>query len=273
MGRGSISKRTWTLAAAAFACAAALHIARSITADDAAAQVVLGNLVIVLPVGVVTISAGWAALQYERNDAVQRQWLLITLGLASFEIGSLIKAFYEISLEQPVPHPGLPDLFFLLWYPLVGLALMLAIMSMSKLFDVARPLAVSFVISAVAAAAMWYYVLRPAAAGSDQGVGADTLNMLYPFASLLVLMPLAMTLAYLAEKFSGGRIALPWRVLTFGIAVIIVADVGFMVLASAVAYTTGSVADLFEAVGYTTVGISALVALDVHQPLPAQEVG
>ena len=270
MGNCTVSVRTWILAAASFSCAAALHIAQGVNIDNAAAQVVLSNLVVLLPVGVMTISATWAALQYDRGEPVQRQWLLIALGLACFEIGSLIKGFYEMALQRPVPYPGLPDLFYLVWYPLVGLALILAITSTSKLFNVARPMAISFAISAGAAAAMWYFVLRPAAATSELGVGADTLNMLYPLASLLVLMPLGMTLAYLAEKFSGGRLALPWRVLAFGIAVLIVADVGFMVLASAWAYTTGSVSDLFEAVGYTLVGVSALMALDVHQP-PSSE--
>jgi len=261
MGNGTISRRTWILAAASFTCAAALHVAQGASVD-AATQVVLSNLVVLLPVGVMTISAAWAALQFERSEPVQRQWLLIGLGLACFEIGSLIKGFYEMALQRPVPYPGLPDLFYLMWYPLVGLALILAI----TLLNVAKPLTISFAISATAAATMWYFVLRPAAATSELGVGANTLNMLYPFASLLILMPLGMTLAYLAEKFSGGAIALPWRVLAFGIAVLVVADVGFMVLSSAWAYTTGSVSDLFEAIGYTLVGISALIALDVHHP-------
>ena len=76
---------------------------------------------------------------------------------------------------------------------------------------------------------------------------------------------------WLAEKLAGGRIALPWRALVVGLAAIVIANVGFMVLATAWAYTTGSASDLFEVLGYTIVGISVLLALDVHRPANPRE--
>lgn len=265
LGTSTVSHRTWILAVASFACAAALHVARD-SGLSASGQVVVGNLVIILPVGVVTVSAAWAAMRYARGEPVQRQWLLVALGLGCFELGALVRAFYEIALGKAAPYPGITDVLFLLWYPIIGLALILAIRSMAGFFDVVRPLAISFGISAAAAVAMWYFVLRPASSTGAQDVLVATLNTVHPLAALLILMPLAMTLAALAERFSGGRLALPWRWLVLGIGVLVIADAGFMVLSAAWAYTTGSISDLFQALGYTLVGVSALIAADVHQP-------
>jgi hypothetical protein len=271
--RNAVSIRTWLLGGAAIGCALALFFARSTELGAGLTQTVFNNLVVVLPVGVVAVSATWSALQFDKREPVRRQWLLVALGLVSFEIGGLIQAYYELVLGRPVPYPGLPDVFYLLWYPLVGLALVAAIMSLSKLFDPTRTLVISYAISIAAAAVTWYFVLHPTAADSGLSVAANTLNTLYPLANLLVLMPFAIALSVLAEKLAGGRIALPWRVLVVGLAAIVIANVGFMVMATAWASTTGDVSDLFEALGYTIVGISVLVALDVHGPTKEQREG
>ncbi|MDP2233730.1 MAG: hypothetical protein Q8K89_08845, partial [Actinomycetota bacterium] len=74
---------------------------------------------------------------------LRTQWLLIGAGAASFALGDAIWSYVELIQGREVPYPGLPDVFYLLEYPLLMLALVLAFSSYRGLVKLQVPVIVS----------------------------------------------------------------------------------------------------------------------------------
>lgn len=261
-----ISGRTWTLTAVALLITLGLYAASAMGAGGKGAEAVVSNLLTLIPVAFGSGVAIWSALQFRRGEPVRTQWLLIGIAIATYFAAGLAWAYYEVILATEVPVPGVPDIFYFMWYPLVGAALIVAIRSFSGLFSPRLPLLISFGVAAVLATLMWVFILGPSVNLKELSLAENVVNVLYPLVDLIVLLPLGAALAYLTGRLGAGRLAWPWRIMLLGLALVLVADATYTISTSLGTYATGGVSDLFEALGYVAAGLAASVALDVQRP-------
>ena len=112
-------------------------------------------------------------------------WFLLTLGIASNLLAEILWFHLETNLKVD-PFPSLPDLFYLLYYPLTMLGLLLlpfAPVSRRERTTLWLDLAIVMVTGSMAC---WYFILAPFSLTAGQGL-AGSVAIAYPVADLLLL--------------------------------------------------------------------------------------
>lgn len=154
---------------------------------------------------------GWAAVATWRagNRArsvprLRRGWRVISAGLTAYLVGLGIWTWYEIGLKQ-VPYPGLADVAYLSFYPLMMAGvLMLSAGNLSRGVRAALSLDVA-IVTVGASAVVWYFVLgATAAAGGDALTVA--VSIAYPVADIILV--LAASVALLRGALTSSRLSL-----------------------------------------------------------------
>lgn len=195
--------------------------------------------------------------------------MFIGLGALSFVVGNLVWTYYEAVLGVEVPFPGLPDIGYVLVFPLMAAGLILAIRSFTSLLNPRMPLIVAGFVAFVATAALWGPVLQPVIADTQSTGLTKALSMLYPLADLWLLLFPALALALMLSKLSGGRLAWPWWAAVGACVAIFLADTMFTVTTNAGTYSSGGPIDLAWWLGYTALAVGASLAVDIQKPKPA----
>ena len=263
----TVSVRSWTVAAFGIIVSAlSMALIRSGIEGTTFVTGLIANAGGVLTVGVAAAVIIWAALRFGPTESLRRQWLLIGLGALSYFLGNVVWAYYEAVLGQEIPFPGLPDVFYLLMFPLVAAGLVLAIRSFRALLRPGKALIISAICTVGISAALWIPVFRPALSDAETTGLTKLLGLLYPVADLWLLFFPAFALALLLSRLAGGKLAWPWWVVVSGCVAIFFADTMFLVLSNAGTYTSGSAIDLGWWLGYTALAAGASLAVDIQKP-------
>jgi hypothetical protein len=90
------------------------------------------------------------------------------------------------------------------------------------------------------------------------------LSTFYPVADLVLLVAPALFIALVLGSFGGARLAMPWRLMAGGIALLGVTDAVYSYLTQVGTYVSGSWIDWGWPMGYLLIGIAALVARDAY---------
>jgi len=165
--------------------------------------------------------------------------ILVYLGLGglSWGIGSLIWAYYNLVLKVGVPYPSFADPFFLLSYPIFGLALW----NLHESYGTeAKPKAVqeAVVIVVVSAAVIFAFLNRPDLS-PDLGLVKNLLNVAYSLGDvLLVALALIELRSGHAQKHKGLYLLIGFFLLQAG------GDFMFAYRNNAGLYWNGDIADL-----------------------------
>lgn len=156
-----------------------------------------------------SIAASIAAISCFRYSRTRRSrfrpaWLLFALSSAMAALGNGVWGWYEVVLEEPVPSPGLADLFFLCFAPpaIIGL-LVLAKRPVTKAGWVCLALD-SWLIGGSLLTLSWSLALAHTARFEGQSVAHAALSLAYP---LLDIALVSMVLALHFRRSSANRTA------------------------------------------------------------------
>jgi hypothetical protein len=203
------------LAAAAALLVTALGPWPASTAN--AAFAVADVLVLALACG----AAMQAARRFERENPSRLPWRLVSAGLGGFWLGETLEGAYTVRGRES-PFPGPADVFFLVAYPLILIALFLFLRAYraSGLTDLG---AMAAPVTALAVAAVGLPLLIPVLR-APLPVAERLVSVAYGLFDLAALVPLLLLLR-LTWRFRGGRVWPVWASLLFGFLLTFVGDV------------------------------------------------
>ena len=186
--------------------------------------------------------------------ATRRGWLWIGFGTLAWFGGEAIWSYFEVFRGTAAPFPSLADVCYVAAYPmLLAGILFLAIppRSIARL----RTMIDATVVTLLAAAPLWVYVLEPIATDSEASTTEIILSLSYPIGDLLLVFGLAAA----ALRRMGERSGLVLGSLASGLALFLGADLVFAILSQSDSYQSGSLLDAMWMAGYALIATAALL--------------
>ncbi|MDO8880491.1 MAG: hypothetical protein Q7W44_06805 [Coriobacteriia bacterium] len=168
----------------------------------------------------------FVALRIGWGQHVGKQWLFVGLGVTAYAVGDIAWTILDLHLGLD-PYPSVADVFYTLEYAFFFIAMVLAVRSYRSITDLRTPLIIGAVISVVAAAAMYFLLLKPyifAAGVEELGTWGLVISTLYPLGDVFFMLAPAMTLAIVIMRLGAGRLAWPWWIVVVGALVFSVVD-------------------------------------------------
>lgn len=264
---GVVSRRTWGLALSGVIVSfGGLVLARADVGGTESAAALVANLPSLITAGTATVVALWAALRFERGEGLQRQWFFVGLGTLALFAGDAIYAYLEVFARQEVPFPSVADAFYLASFPLMGAALLMALLGFRKSLNLKPALLAAGAIAALVTTVLWGSVFSPILADTEASVLERVLGVFYPVGDFWLLVFPALALSIALGRFGAGRIVWPWWAVVAGFALIAAADTAFSLMQASDAYFSGSPIDLGWTLGYTAITIGASLVIDVQKP-------
>jgi two-component system, cell cycle response regulator len=188
-------------------------------------------------------------------------WLMLGVGLALDATGEIYWSLAFGYSSNP-PSPSLADLFYLLYYPAMYVAVVLLVrrrfvrLSASAWLDGAIAAAAS---AAVIAALALEPILRSAVHGSAAAIAT---NMAYPLGDLILL-----AIVVGAAGLSGWRPGRAWALLGLGLALSAIADVAYVYANIDDTYVVGGILDSIWVASALAVGFAAWQPLKRSQEI------
>lgn len=267
-----VSRRTILLLALGLAAIAGLIFAISAGIGGETGTLAISDFGELALVGGSAFFVLWVARSFRPGEPVRRQWLAIGLGMLSFAVGDAIWTYMEVIQGIEPPYPGLPDLFYLLEYPLVAFGLMSAGLAYRGLISLKKPAIISVVFVAVLGVALWFGLLAPHIVFTDIPVGEKVLSALYPLADLVLYLGPALFVALVVRSLGGGRLAWPWWAVVVGVTLLAFADTGYSLLSATDAYASGNAVDYGWSAGHLMIAVGASLLYDLAHPLARARV-
>jgi hypothetical protein len=198
-------------------------------------------------------------------------WLAMGIGMLSFFLGGIFFGYTEIVLQEE-PFPSIGDIFFVITYLFVGIAMILAVASRRINLE----------------AWQWFLIFAIAVSGSalawlisNQSVGAPSqvaawaiqiaplLNWFYVVMDvLLLIIATALLLA-----FWGGRVSLSWRMIAAAAFSLYIADMWQKYATSIENYQSGGILEVFYVWSGVLFGIGAVLEYDASLNRSRRERG
>jgi hypothetical protein len=266
MSASYLSRRTIVIGVIGLAVVAAVQIAAStlLAGGHPLFAAWVSDIGELLVVGAAAVLVFLTAGAYGRGEPGRRQWGLIAAGVTVFWLGEAVYAYYDLALRVVPPYPGLPDLFYVPEYPLMAAGLVLAALAYGALAPSRRPLVMSALLTVVLGVALWVFLLQGLLADSSVSAAEKALSMFYPLGDLVLLVAPALFIALVLGSFGGARLAMPWRIMAAGIALLGVTDSLYSYMTQIETYVSGSWIDWGWPLGFLLIGIAALVARDAY---------
>lgn len=200
-------------------------------------------------------------------ESLKVSWALLAAGISLSCLGETSWGIMEalLGLDMDAHFPSVADLFWLAAYPLILAGLVIKFMAYRKSgLGLGRGAFHAALAGAFAAAVVVVTRLLIAPILADTGTSLVEKGVLaaYPVLDLVILAP-AVTLAYVASLFGGGRVASPWRMLSAGFCLWTVSDIAYGYLELTGAYTGGHIIDLGWNLSYLFIAAAALLQRDL----------
>jgi hypothetical protein len=165
----------------------------------------------------------------DRGNPARTPWLTLSVALAAFTLGQGTLTYYQ-TFRGVSPFPSFADIWFVLSYPLLIIALVWFMTAYAKSGFVMSGMApLAGALTVIAAAAAWP-LLRPIAATPAPPL-ATALNIAYPALDLVLLIP-TIVLLRLASGFRGGAVWRLWAAMLAGFVFIALGDLAFAYFSS-----------------------------------------
>ena len=202
-------------------------------------NILIGDLFF-LPLDFITfVAALRVTVQKELDSKVRRMWLFLSLGFLSYFLGDLTWAYLE-NVLQVQPFPALPDVFYLLFPPLIAFGLLsspgISLTSRERrryIFDL-------LIIILTSTMLMWYFIIQPTAQINSGDIVIQVVATAYPITDIVLLGGLVSTL--LRKPDQDTRSA--FRFLFLGLIFFVGADIIYAYTSLLGTYETGSWIDL-----------------------------
>jgi hypothetical protein len=232
---------------------------------DSTAQLALVNLSEPLVLSLCALMVFWMALHFAQGEPLRRQWVPIGLGLLVFALGDVVYGAYEIANGAAPPSPGLADLLYALFYPLVAVGIVRAAMGYRRLVRLGSLVAIAVGLGAglLVLAGIPFLQLAAYALAADRWDAA--LSLLFPAADVLFVVVPAVLMLLIAAKMRGARLAAPWIAVALGGVVFAATDMWFLYQQWAGTYRGGDIADVGWMLGGILIATGASLAADVNR--------
>ncbi len=196
-------------------------------------------------------------------------WWIFSLALFSYALAQNLWLVFDQYLDPGrAPVPSLADLFYLLQYPFLCLALLVL---MPGLAHQRRPKSMgmkvvldSLLLTAAGTALSWYFILAPIYSMSTQSGWGKATNLAYPVGDLLLLVGLALV-------FTRHRVTGFISYIMVGVLLLMIADSWFAYLNLSGQFQSGLPPDLFWLASYLVLALAGLVKLRQMQRATAHE--
>ncbi|MDZ4168766.1 MAG: hypothetical protein U1E26_03810 [Coriobacteriia bacterium] len=264
MSQRIISRSTWVLFGSTIAFIALAAILVTLKVGGEAGIVAVSDIHETLVVGLAAAVILRAAVRLGPLGSVGKPWLLIGLGTFSYFVGDFIWTVIEVGMQQEVPYPGWPDVFYLLEYPFVAWGLLTAGLAFRGLVPLRRPATIAIVTGGGLAAIVYFALLKPFVLNEPGVSTAEMLfSSLYPLGDVLLMIAPAVFVLSVMASLGGGRLVWPWRAVAAGTVVIAITDVAYSWLSTYDLYSSGSVIDYGWGIGHALLMLGALIASDL----------
>ena len=188
------------------------------------------------PVEVGGVAVAWWASRRSADPLTARAWRLMSFALASWLVADLLLAFFQF-LDAEEPFPSLADVVYLAFYPCLAGGL-LSFPGAPRDWSERRNLGLDALIVLIGGTmVVWYLVVGPAVR-SDEGFLGVVLSIASPVGDLVLLSGLVMLV------LRHPRSHAPLRILLAGVALVVVADIGYTRLSLADRFDRGDWPDL-----------------------------
>jgi hypothetical protein len=182
-----------------------------------------------------------------RAERSRLAWFLIGAALVSWAIGDTIWSLRG----DPTEVAGISDVFWLAWYPLVGVAMALLVRDRVPAFEVHRWID-GIVVMLLVTTPWVVLVLQPAAESSSASTLDQIVDFAYPLGDAIIF---GATLGVMA--LMGWRPGRMWIVLGIGLAALCVADAAYSVDVLGRTYTDETAFDALWLAGMALIAYAA----------------
>ena len=163
----------------------------------------------------------WKSLQ--NREEAKRVWLILGLGLGFDILGQLTWMAYNL-IGVEVPYPSLGDLFWMISYLLLFVAIINKILLLGVLPDKGQSTA-GAALGVIFFLLIGDFILIPTLEYAETARVVETLlNFLYPIMDFLILV----AVSFLVMVLWRGKLSLSWNILAAGFFFLAVADVFFI---------------------------------------------
>jgi diguanylate cyclase (GGDEF)-like protein/PAS domain S-box-containing protein len=181
-----------------------------------------------------------------------RAWLLLGAASASWALGQVVWAWYELVRDVDVPFPSLADVGYLGLVPLAGCAVLAFFPRSDAGRSRSRPLLDASIILLSVGCVAWVVFLNELYTGTTGTFLERAIALAYPFGDLLVVSMLLLT-AFWPCRESRSVVTL----IALGLVSLAVADAGFAYLTATGRYTTGNLIDTGWIAGFLLIALAA----------------
>lgn len=196
--------------------------------------------------GLLYLFGGGIAIFYSTKFGIKsnlgKMLLFFGLGLWCYAAGLVVWVYYNFFLRVGIPFPSLADIFFVLFYPVMGLACYNLLRMYKPLINRAI-LRDSVLIAIISLLAVFLFFEKPDLS-SHLGLIEKIINVLYPGGDTILV---AMVL--IALRIGGGKIHPSLYILLFGLTVQASADFLFVFRNANSTYWNGDISDLLYTCG------------------------
>ncbi|KND49038.1 MAG: Sensor histidine kinase [Parcubacteria bacterium C7867-005] len=220
------------------------------------------NFLYNLAYGLNFLIASIACLFYIKKHPPYRNiYIAMFVGSAVFFVAQLIWLYYNLIARTEVPYPGIADLFWLLFYPFIGLGFALIMKRIKINFSLSRVFEIFIIFIAMFSIINSFISIN--SVQESLPLLTKVLNLTYPFFDSILL---ALALSTIHSKVGSLQPHILYFVFTF--IILAFADTLFAYSTSAESYWNGNYVDLLYAVaGY----LFAMGIISLPQLLQANE--
>lgn len=217
--------------------------------------------------------AAWLTIRAARslrqaNDPAAKGWAFIAAAMVFDALGMISFMFIEVVLLKPDPYPGLPDVFFLLLYPLMIYGLRQLPREAQSRSERWNNFLDVGALAVLASLFIWQFNLRLLLPTLSTEPNAGTwVSLGYTFVDTLLLL---MIFSVLVRKLGQGRQFVPMLLLVIGCFFLITADLLQGYVTTSGEFTSGSPIDLGWVLFSTFCGLAALQRLGPARPTDSQ---
>ncbi len=190
---------------------------------------------------IVTLSAASIWRQMTAEKQRRRLWAGLVVGWALWTLAEIIWAFYSI-LGQEVPYPSLADLFWIVGYIPMGVALLAHIRTVPTKPTLSQNLII-WGVSAATILITSVFVFVPVVQNFDaQRLVESSLDLVYPLADLFLVI-IVWRMFFILEK---GDYGFGWRLVTIALMLMTFSDLSFAYATSQELYYPNMEANWFS---------------------------
>jgi hypothetical protein len=154
-------------------------------------------------------------------------------------------------------------------YVFLGYGIVSAAYAYRGLVKIKTPLVASASVTAVTGAVLYVVLVRDIIADSSVGFLEKLLDLYYPIADLAFLLGPAIFIVLVVAQLGRGSLAVPWRFVMAGMAILALADTWYQWLEWQGLYAAGSIVDLGWMLGYVLIAVGASIMRDLILPEPS----